>query len=599
VPVAERVSNGHPLLPPKWAFGVLWGSYFDQNGTYAKSANVPANLPQTLPDAATKIRNEYAGDLMWVDSTWLFAVYSNGGASGAYYLCFKYDNTTFPDPVGMIKGLRAQHFHYGTWSWPWMGHGCSLFTPGVNNKYFVMNGGTPALASGGWHGDPTPAAFDFTNPATVTWWQMQMKPYIDAGQDFFKLDTNETQVVSWKGSGGVLADPTKDYVHEYHRTEYEASKLYAAANDPNAKMNGARGVIMPKQRSPNNDQIPGWWTDDQLTSFDGMKAEMTAASALDTPQSSAYWCGDTGGYKGSPPSNDVYERWIEYSAFTPLQEFFGPRSEGPGDFGAAWPWLFSAQSQMIQKQYASLRYRLLPFRYSNAQSAYHESTVVYPVRWIGNTQIISGNGTSDILVQPITAAGQLTTSVALPAGSNWIHYWTGMTYMGGTTAMVATPIDQAAIFVKAGSIIPMGPDLKYVDEKPADPLTLDIYAAGATSYKLYEDDGVSEGYLGGAYSTTAFHADDTGGKVVVVIDPQIIGKYDYAGRICSRGYVLKINRQAAAPAGVARDGKAVMSVGSSTALDAATEGFYYDSMAQTLWVKFHLDSSQSTKIQLM
>jgi alpha-glucosidase (family GH31 glycosyl hydrolase) len=598
VPPSERVSNGHPLLPPKWAFGVLWGSYYDQTGLYATSAGVTPPHPLTLPDAAAKIRNEYAGDLMWVDSTWLYDVYGSSAAStGPYYLCFTYDATTFPDPVAMIQGLRALHFHYGTWTWPWMGHGCRYFDDAVANGYFVMNGAVPALASGGWHGDPTPAAFDFTNPATVTWWQGLMKPYTDAGQDFFKLDTNQTQVVSWQGSGGALSDPTEDYVHAYHQAEYDASKLYAAANDPNAATNGARGFILPKQHAPDNDQIPGWWTDDTATTFAGMQTEMSRAAALDTPDTAAYWCGDTGGYGGAAPSDELYARWLEYSTFTPLQEFFGER-QSPGSLGSRWPWLFSAASQSIQKEYASLRYRLLPFRYSNAQSAYHETPLVYPVRWVGGNQMISGNGTSDILVQPIIAAGQTTTAVALPAGSDWIHYWTGKSYVGGSTATVATPIDQAAVFVKAGSIIPMGPDQRYVGDKPADPLTLDIYPAGSTSYTLYEDDGISEGYLGGAYSTTVFHAGDTGGHVTVSIDPQVTAKYTYAGQLCSRGYILEIHGQTTPPAGVTRDGHVVMSLASSTALDSAVEGYSYDGLAQIVWVKFQLDSGQATTASL-
>ena len=597
VPAAERVSSGHPLLPPKWAFGVLWGSYYDQTGEYAKSMGVAPPLPVTLQDAAAKIRNEYAGDLMWIDSTWLFHVYGSKEA-GANYLCFKFDPTTFPEPTALIKGLRENHFHFGVWTWPWMGHGCSYFDEAQAKKYFVMSGDVPAGARGGWHGDPTPAAFDFTNPAAFAWWQGLVKPLTDAGLDFFKLDTGDRQAVSWKDTGGTLADPTKDYIYEYHRAEYEATKAYAAAHEPSAQVNGARGLIFPKQRAPRNHQIPGWWTNDIPATFAGMLTEMKRASALNTPDSAAYWCGDTGGYSGSPPSDELYVRWLEYSTFTPLQEYFGAR-DSKGSIGARWPWLFGAQAQAIQKQYSTWRYQLLPFRYSNAQAAYHEAQVVYPVRWIGGDQIVSGNGTSDILVQPITAPDQTTTSVALPAGSSWIHYWSGRSYAGGTTATVATPLDQAAVFIKAGSIIPMGPALKYVDEKPADPLTVDIYPAGKTSYKLYEDDGISEGYLGGAYSTTMFSVDDGGGHLAVGIDAQKTAKYTYPGQICSRTYKLKINGQSAPPRGVTRDGHAVTSVGSSTALDAATEGFYYDTTTRTVWVKFKLDSSQATKVALI
>lgn len=163
VPTAERVSNGNPLLPPKWAFGILWGSYYDQIGsTFAQGGNILT--------AATQLRASYSGDLMWIDSSWLWHNYSGDPAGTPDYINFKFDSTTFPDPSTMIQTLQAEHFHFGVWEWPWMDHGCEYFQDAVTNKYFIMNGANPALATTGWHGDPNPAEFDFTNPATVTWW---------------------------------------------------------------------------------------------------------------------------------------------------------------------------------------------------------------------------------------------------------------------------------------------------------------------------------------------------------------------------------------------------------------------------------------------
>ena len=134
--------------------------------------------------------------------------------------------------------------------------------------------------------------------------------------------------------------------------------------------------------------------------------------------------------------------------------------------------------------------------------------VKYPVTWAGSAIVLSGDGDSALLAQPIMTAGATTATVTLPAGA-WIHYWTGMNYTGSAT--VPAPLDQGALFVKAGSIIPLGPVLHYVDEQPADPLTLDVYPRGMTSYTLYEDDGISNGYQGGAYATTKFTSDNSAG----------------------------------------------------------------------------------------
>jgi alpha-glucosidase (family GH31 glycosyl hydrolase) len=289
--------------------------------------------------------------------------------------------------------------------------------------------------------------------------------------------------------------------------------------------------------------------------------------------------------------DEQYTRWFEYSTFTPIQEFFAAKAPV---IGARFPWLFGAAAQTTVKTYIRLRYRLLPFRYSNAQAAYHVKPVKYPVTWMGNAIVLGGDGDSAILTQPITSS-TTTATVALPAGQ-WVHYWTGMTYSG--TATVPAPLDQAPIFVKAGSIIPMGPDLQWVDERPADPLTLDIYPAGTTTYTLYEDDGISQGYMGGAFATTKFTSDASSGKPVVSVDAQATAKYAFTGQLCSRTYILKINGQAAAPAGVTRDGNAEPA-SSAGAFDAASEGWYYDAAAKTVWVKFPLASTNATKVSLM
>jgi alpha-glucosidase (family GH31 glycosyl hydrolase) len=589
VPAAERVSNGSPLLPPKWAFGILWGSYYDQIGSsYAQGGNILT--------AATQLRAQYSGDLMWIDSSWLWHNYTGDPAGTPDYINFKFDSTTFPDPGSMIQTLQANHFHFGVWEWPWMDHGCEYFQDAVTNKYFVMNGGNPALATTGWHGDPNPAEFDFTNPATVTWWTGLNEPLTQWGLDFLKLDTTIAQQTSpISAGGGKYFDSTKNYQDERNRAAYEATKLYSASHDSDAMMNGARGFIMEKAASPTNDQLPGWWTDDTDATWAYMATEMGRASQLDTPETAAYWCGDTGGYNGVP-TDELYVRWLEYTAFTPLQEFFGGKAPG---IGARFPWLFGTQAQQIQRQYSDLRYRLLPFRYSNAILAYEVTPIAYPVTWIGSTQLLVGSGSSQMLVQPVTTQGATTAAVKLPAGATWIDYWTGSSYPGGTTPTVAAPLDQEPIFVKAGAILPMGPVQHYVGEQPADPLTLDIYPAGSTSYTLYEDDGVSEGYLAGAYSTTKFSSDDTSGHPVVTLGAQATARYAYAGQLCSRTYILAIHGQTAGPVAVTRDGHAEP-VSSIADFDAGTEaeGWYYDSSAQTVWVRFPLSSIASTSVSL-
>ena len=372
VPVAAGKPTGNPILPPRWAFGTLWGTYADEVNL-AGYGNVVAD--------ATRLRQDYEGDLFWIDSSWLWRSYTSDGSQ---YICFKFDPMAFPTPATMISQLNQMNFHFGVWEWPWMGHGCDLYSTALSNRYFVMNGNLAASTKSPWHGDGNASAFDFTNPATVTWWQ---GPGLNGdlakiGFEFFKLDTTSAQQAEAFNSGGKAFNPTENYTQQYRLAAYQMSQKAALGLSPIAKVVGsARGIVMGKAAAPGSDQYPGWWTDDQSATWGGWANEISAAARLNTTTTAAYWCGDTGGYNGRP-SNELYIRWAEYTAFTPLQEYFSSKTSG---FGNAYPWNFSAQAQQIIETYNQLRYRLLPFRYNNAQAAYHAAAGSSPIPSRGRT----------------------------------------------------------------------------------------------------------------------------------------------------------------------------------------------------------------------
>ena len=101
-----------------------------------------------------------------------------------------------------------------------------------------------------------------------------------------------------------------------------------------------------------------------------------------------------------------------------------------------------------------------------------------------------------------------TRSVYLPAGNQWIDFWTGLTISGGQTIAADAPIDKIPLLVRAGSIIPMGPFIQYASEKPADPIELRIYPGADGSFTLYEDENDNYNYEKGIHATIAFHWDD-------------------------------------------------------------------------------------------
>jgi len=105
-----------------------------------------------------------------------------------------------------------------------------------------------------------------------------------------------------------------------------------------------------------------------------------------------------------------------------------------------------------------------------------------------------------LLVAPVTKYKARHRSVYLPGTTAWYDFWTGVAQAGGQTIDAPAPYDSMPLYVKAGSIIPFGPELQYTAEKPADPITLYVYAGADGAFTLYEDDGLTYGYERGAFT---------------------------------------------------------------------------------------------------
>ena len=98
------------------------------------------------------------------------------------------------------------------------------------------------------------------------------------------------------------------------------------------------------------------------------------------------------------------------------------------------------------------------------------------------------------LVNPVTTYQARTRTVYLPGTGSWYDFWTGTVLKGGQTIEAAAPFDALPLYARAGSIVPFGPELQYTQEKPADPVTLFVYAGADGKFDLYEDDGLTYGY---------------------------------------------------------------------------------------------------------
>jgi alpha-D-xyloside xylohydrolase len=118
------------------------------------------------------------------------------------------------------------------------------------------------------------------------------------------------------------------------------------------------------------------------------------------------------------------------------------------------------------------------------------------------------------LVSPVTEPGATSRSVYLPEGT-WYDFWSGKTVKGAATTTAAAPIERLPLYVRAGSIVPMGPEVQWSTEKPADPLELRVYRGAYGNFTLYEDENDNYNYEKGAYATIPFHWDEASQTLTV------------------------------------------------------------------------------------
>jgi alpha-D-xyloside xylohydrolase len=180
--------------------------------------------------------------------------------------------------------------------------------------------------------------------------------------------------------------------------------------------------------------------------------------------------------------------------------------------------------------YDKLRYRLMPYIYSLAGKTYFDNYTImralvmdFPsdktVLNMGHEYMFG----SSILVAPVTEYKARMWQVYLPSSTGWYDFHTGKFYEGGQTINADAPLDKMPLFVKEGAILPVGPELQYASEKPADPITLYVYTGADGSFDLYEDEDTNYNYTQGSYSIIPLSYDDDRGVLTI---GKRIGSFD-------------------------------------------------------------------------
>ncbi len=279
------------------------------------------------------------------------------------------------------------------------------------------------------------------------------------------------------------------------------------------------------------------WSGDVVASWKALRNQISAGlnfSLTGIP----YWNSDIGGFflwnfprkLDDPNYRELYARWIQFGAFCPMMRSHG--TDAPREiyqFGKKGDRIYDAIDKSI-----NLRYLLLPYIYSTSwQVTANQSTMMRALvmDFANDRQALDINDEymfgKSLLVSPVTkpmytrevVTGNDTTNVAdfskiksedvyLPKGTNWFDFWTGEEHNGGQTIAKESPIDMIPLYIKAGSILPIGPRVQYATQKKWDDLEIRVYPGEDGKFVLYEDENDNYDYEKGLYSTIAFTWND-------------------------------------------------------------------------------------------
>jgi len=225
---------------------------------------------------------------------------------------------------------------------------------------------------------------------------------------------------------------------------------------------------------------------------------------------------DIGGFYGNA-TGELFARWMQLGALTPFA-----RGHSCSDTERHEPWVFGPQIEAICREYLQLRYRLLPYLYTLFWESSQRGVPVLrpllyhfpddPDTYQIHDQVLLG---AWLLAAPVYQPGRTHRQVYLPKG-HWYDWWSEAPIDGPAHLLADAPLERMPMYVRAGAIIPSGPDLRYAEELPLDPLTLDIFP-GAGGLTLYEDDGNSFDYESGIFCTTSYRQRVHDGRITLTI----------------------------------------------------------------------------------
>lgn len=455
VTVAGRIP-----LPPRWALGCWWSRYWPYTD-------------EDLRRLAEEFRaHDVPLDVLCVDMDWHL-----DGWTG-----YTWNPVCFSDPGDFLRWARGEGLRVMLNLHPADG-------VGRHEERFAAIAAAMGLDPNTAHRVP----FDCTDPRFMrAYFDLLHRPLEEQGVEFWWIDWQQGTHTPLRG-----LDPLW-WLNHLHWTDMER----------NERRGGRRPLLLSRWGGLGGHRCPVQFSGDAFSDWPSLRFQphFTATAAN---VGAAWWSHDIGGHLPGPVEGELYLRWIQFGAFSPvLRTHSGRHPDADRRIWAYGDRLFRAARDAIR-----LRYALIPYIYAAARRA-HESgqALCRPMYhdWPDSEEAYRAPGQymfgPDLLVAPALEPADAETGLAgvdvwLPPGP-WTHLFTGERCTGPAHLRVRVPLEEIAVYVRGGAVIPMAPVTPRSDEQRGGPLALHVFPGGDGAASLYEDDGCTNAYRDGGYSYT-------------------------------------------------------------------------------------------------
>jgi len=473
-----RQLTGEAPLFPKWAYG-----YWQCRERY--------HSQQEILDTAAEFRKRKIP----VDA--LVQDWQYWGKYG--WNAMKFDEDHYQQPKQMLDQLHAEDLHMMISIWSKFGEDTDVFKQMKAQSFLIP-------------GEPWT---DFFNPAAASaFWRRLKQGIFDDGMDAWWMDASEPEFDVLKGKQTFLG--SGDSV----RNAYPLYVTKAIYEGQRATTERKRVVILTRSAFAGQQRnAAASWSGDISANWITLQRQIAAGLSF-SMSGLPYWTTDIGGFfrPGDQYTSDAYHellvRWFEYGTFCPIFRVHGYKSN-------AELWNYGPQVERILTEYDELRYHLLPYIYSAAWGVTNDGETLMRALPLEFPSDPRARGVSDqfmfgpaLLINPVTTERATQRKLYLPAGSDWVDFWTGKRLPGGQIIAAESPLDRIPVYAKAGSIVAFGPSAESASAKP-DPIELRIYGGADGNFTLYEDEGDNYNYEHGVHSLIHIHWDEKAEKLTI------------------------------------------------------------------------------------